>query len=219
MAIFLAIILRLFNRSLSTTLVTVPFDFSGDMDQIRPISPTVISMTTTLARRDAIQTVAKTSFLYKHRQEISISTVLQQLIPLVLLYPFRFYITLFKMADNLRKTVQDINLGVDDAPVALPAAVVAQAAAENRCILMGRPVMPRRQNLRSIVASMPRGWGQSGLVHGRIVPGNQFQIIFPSEESLETVIRRGPWAFNDRMLILQRWSPLGNPPLLNFIPF
>jgi len=36
---------------------------------------------------------------------------------------------------------------------------------------------------------------------------------------METVIRRGPWAFNDRMLILQRWSPLGNPPLLNFIPF
>jgi len=219
MVIFLSIILRLLNRSLSTTLVTVPFDFSGDKDQIGPISPTVISMTTTLARRDAIQTVAKTSFLYKHRQEISISTVLQQLIPLVLLYPFRFYIALFKMADNLRRAVQDINLGVDDAPVALPAAVVAQATAKNRFILMGRPVMPRRQNLRSIVASMPRVWGQSGLVHGRIVPENQFQFIFPSEESLETVIRRGPWTFNDRMLILQRWSPLGNPPLLNFIPF
>ncbi|KAL9812056.1 hypothetical protein AtNW77_Chr5g0116481 [Arabidopsis thaliana] len=60
------------------------------------------------------------------------------------------------MADNLRRAVQDINLGVDDEPVALSAAVVAQAAAENRFILMGRPVMPRRQNLRSIVASMPR---------------------------------------------------------------
>lgn len=55
-------------------------------------------------------------------------------------------------------------------------------------------------------------------MHGRIVPGNQFQFIFPSEESLETVIRRGPWAFSDRMLILQRWTPL-NPPLINFIPF
>ncbi|CAE5978395.1 unnamed protein product [Arabidopsis arenosa] len=79
--------------------------------------------------------------------------------------------------------------------------------------------LPRRQNLRSIVASMPRVWGQSSLVHGRIIPGNQFQFVFPSEESLETVIRRGPWAFNDRMLILQRWTPLMNPPLINFIPF
>jgi len=95
---------------------------------------------------------------------------------------------------------------------------VAQAVAENRFILMGRPVMPRRQNIRSIVASMPRIWGQSGLVHGRLISGNQFQFIFPSEESLDTVMRRGPWAFNDRMLILQRWFPT-NQPLINFIPF
>ncbi|CAE5959404.1 unnamed protein product [Arabidopsis arenosa] len=114
---------------------------------------------------------------------------------------------------------QDINLGAEDEPVAISPAIVAQAAAENRFILMGRPVMPRRQNLRSIVASMPRMWGQSGLVHGRIVPGNQFQFIFPIKESLETVMRRGPWAFNDRMLILRRWTPLMNPPQINFIPF
>lgn len=96
---------------------------------------------------------------------------------------------------------------------------MAQAAAENWFILLGRQVMPRRQNLRSIVASMPRVWGQSGLVYRRIVPGNQFQFIFPFEESLETVMRRGPWAFNDRMLILQKWTPLMNPHLINFIPF
>ena len=65
---------------------------------------------------------------------------------------------------------------------------------------------------------MPQIWGQAGLVHGRLSPGNQFQFIFPSEESLETVLRRGPWAFNDRMLVLQRWSPI-NQPLINFIPF
>lgn len=96
---------------------------------------------------------------------------------------------------------------------------MATVVAENRFILMGRPVIPRRQNLRSIIASMPRVWGQSGLVHGRIVGGNQFQFIFPTEESLETVIRRGPWAFNDRMLVLQRWFLLENPPLINFIQF
>jgi len=86
---------------------------------------------------------------------------------------------------------------------------------------MGHPVMPRRQNLRSIITSMPRVWGLSGLVHGRIVGGNQFQFIFPSEESLELVVRRGPWAFNDRMLILQHWNPnpLENQPIINFIPF
>ncbi|KAL9280739.1 hypothetical protein AtEden1_Chr5g0110771 [Arabidopsis thaliana] len=140
-------------------------------------------------------------------------------IPLTLLYPFRFYLTLLKMADNLIRVVQDINLGVDDASVTIPEAMVAQAAVDNRFILLGRPVMPRRQNLRSIVASMPRVWGQSGLVHGRLIPGNQFQFIFPSEESLEMVVPRGPGAFNDRMLILQRWTPMANAPPLNTIPF
>jgi len=96
------------------------------------------------------------------------------------------------MGDNLRRAVQDIDLGADDVPIAIPADVVAVAAAENRFILMGRPVIPRRQNVRSIIASMPRVWGQSSLVHGRIVGGNQFQFIFPSEESLATVMRRGP---------------------------
>jgi len=110
------------------------------------------------------------------------------------------------MADNLRRAVQDINLGANNAPVTLSAAVVAQPAAENRFILMGCPVIPRRQNLRSIVASMPRVWGQAGLIHVIIIPGNQFQFIFPSEESLDMVIQRGPWAFNDRMLMLQRWT-------------
>ncbi|EOA23139.1 hypothetical protein CARUB_v100038640mg, partial [Capsella rubella] len=135
------------------------------------------------------------------------------------LFPLRFYLILLKMADNLRRQVQDIDLGADDDPVAIPANLVANAVAENRFVLMGRPVFPRRQNLRAIIASMPRVWGQSGLVHGRILGGNQFQFIFPSEESLETVIRRGPWAFNDRMLVLQRWNPFENPPIINFIPF
>ncbi|KAL9830748.1 hypothetical protein AtNW77_Chr3g0192851 [Arabidopsis thaliana] len=74
-------------------------------------------------------------------------------------YPLRFYRTLTKMGDNLRRAVQEINLGVEDEPFALPADVVNQAIAKNRFILFGRPVIPRRQNLRSIVASMPRIWG------------------------------------------------------------
>ncbi|CAD5318389.1 unnamed protein product [Arabidopsis thaliana] len=132
-------------------------------------------------------------------------------------YPLRFYQNLSKIGDNLRRAVQDLNLGVNDEPIALPEDIVNQAVAENRFILFGRPVIPRRQNLRSIIASMPRIWGKTGLVHSRIVEGRDFQFIFPNEESLESVLCRGPWAFNDQMLILQRWEPL--LPLLNFIPF
>ena len=169
-------------------------------------------------QRDATAQFSQNNNLYKGNCRNPIHSLLLFAIQRIQ-FPLRFYKVLAKMGDNLRRAVQEINLGVDDVPYALPPEVVANAAAEHRFLLMGRPVMPRRQNLRSIIASMPRVWGQSGLVHGRIVGGNQFLFIFPSEESLDLVIRRGPWAFNDRMLILRQWNPLDNQPLINFIPF
>ncbi|XP_022549102.1 uncharacterized protein LOC106361818 [Brassica napus] len=123
------------------------------------------------------------------------------------------------MAEGLRRSIQDINLGCDDAPFVLPREVTRQAEEENRFTIIGLPVMPRRQNLRAIIASMPRTWGLEGIVRGRIIEGRRFQFVFPSEEAMETVLRRGPWAYADRMLVLQRWSPLMDLELLNFIPF
>lgn len=66
---------------------------------------------------------------------------------------------------------------------------------------------------------MPRYWGQSGLVFGRIIEGRRFQFVFPNEESMQLVLQRGPWAFAECMLVLERWNPMMNPLMLNFIPF
>ncbi|XP_013694324.1 uncharacterized protein LOC106398287 [Brassica napus] len=123
------------------------------------------------------------------------------------------------MANNIRRALQDINLGADDAPFILPTAVVRRAEEENRFILIGHPVMPRKQNLRAIVATMPRNWGFDGLVRGRIIEGRRFQFVFPTEEAMDTVPRRGPWTFADRMLVLRRWTPLMDMEMLNYIPF
>ncbi|XP_013629486.1 PREDICTED: uncharacterized protein LOC106335497 [Brassica oleracea var. oleracea] len=123
------------------------------------------------------------------------------------------------MADNIRRAMQDITLGSEDPPFVLPAEVVRQAEEENRFILVGHPVMPRRQNLRALLATMPRNWGFEGLVRGRVIEGRRFQFVFPSEESMDMVIRRGPWAFADRMIVLQRWTPLMDMEMLNYIPF
>lgn len=92
----------------------------------------------------------------------------------ILYFSFRFYIILTQMADNLRRAMQEIYLGADDEPIQLPVDVVNQAAAENRFIIMGRPTIPRRQNLRSIVAALPRAWGQAGIIHGRIIEDCRF---------------------------------------------
>ena len=79
--------------------------------------------------------------------------------------------------------------------------------------------MPQKQNLRGIIATMPRVWGLEGLVHGRVMEGRRFQFIFPSEEAIDTVFKRGLWAYADRMLMLQKWTMLMNMALLNFIHF
>ncbi|XP_013688936.2 uncharacterized protein LOC106392677 [Brassica napus] len=136
----------------------------------------------------------------------------------LLSFCWRFFL-FHSMADNIRRAFQDIDLGINDAPFVLPPEIVRQAEEENRFILIGRPVMPRRQNLRAIIATMPRNWGLEGLARGRIIEQRRFQFVFPSEEAMETVIRRGPWAFADRMLVLQRWTPLMDLALLDFIPF
>lgn len=108
-----------------------------------------------------------------------------------------------KMSDNIRRAMQDIDLGREDASFALPLDVVRQAAEENRFILIGRPAMPRRQNVRPLIATMPRVWGLEEVVRGRLLEGRRSQFVFPSEEAMDTMIRCGPWAYADRMLVFQ----------------
>ncbi|KAL0835762.1 hypothetical protein Bca101_087651 [Brassica carinata] len=69
------------------------------------------------------------------------------------------------MANNIRRA--DIYLGVNDAPFVLPAAVIQQAAEENRFIL-----------------------GLEGIVRGRTIEGRRFQFVFPLKEAMETYMNR-----------------------------
>lgn len=203
--------ISLIFRSYSAFLVTV-FYFLGDGASWgipRNFHLTVISTIWNLNRDDApFQPMNRIPYLKEFRVRIWLHTIFNPFLPFSKL----------PMANNLRRGMQDINLGADEPPIPLPENVVNEAVAGNRYILIGRPVMPRRQNIRSIIATLPRNWGNVG-VYGRIIEGRQFQFVFPSEESMEMVLRRGPWAFADRMLIIERWTPLFNPLMLNFIPF
>ncbi|KAG2312871.1 hypothetical protein Bca52824_024428 [Brassica carinata] len=89
--------------------------------------------------------------------------------------------------------MQEIDLGVHEAPIALPAAICAQA--------------------------MPRLWGLADEVVGRIVEPTKFQFVFRSEEALNLVLRRGPWSFSEWMLVTRRWDATLTPTDLKIIPF
>ncbi|KAG2310874.1 hypothetical protein Bca52824_022431 [Brassica carinata] len=116
-----------------------------------------------------------------------------------LLFLLRFDCTLTTMADNLRRAIQDLTLGIDDEPVALPVEVCNEAVRATQFSLMCRPLMQRKQNLRAMVSTLPRIWGLSGIINGRIVERSKVQFVFPSEELI--------------------WHPGMNDLMLNSIPF
>lgn len=70
-----------------------------------------------------------------------------------------------------------------------------------------------------MLSALPRLWGVGDEVVRKILENKKLQFIFQSEEAMLSVIRRGPWTFNDWMCITQRWNPLLSEDDLNFIPF
>jgi len=54
------------------------------------------------------------------------------------------------MSDNVRKSLQDINLGINDTPVALPPELCGRAATINCFSLIVTVVNPRKQNLLAV---------------------------------------------------------------------
>ncbi|RID54949.1 hypothetical protein BRARA_G02235 [Brassica rapa] len=123
------------------------------------------------------------------------------------------------MNDNLRRKMQEIDLGVHEAPIALPEAICAQAVQSNRFSIVGVLVNPQKQNMRALIGQMPRLRGLADEVVGRIVEPTKFQFVFRSEEALNLVLRRGPWSFSEWMLVTRRWDATLTPNDLKIIPF
>lgn len=140
-------------------------------------------------------------------------------ISIQILYTYRYDCSLSITADNLRRAIQDLSLGIDDAPVTLSAAVCFEARRVNQFSLMGRPTMQTKQNIRALLTSLPKMWSIPGLITGRIVERRKFQFVFPTEEMLSSVLERGPWAFNDRMLVVSQGNAGMDDHNLNHIPF
>ncbi|KAG7534112.1 Reverse transcriptase domain [Arabidopsis thaliana x Arabidopsis arenosa] len=123
------------------------------------------------------------------------------------------------MSDRLRKSVQDLTLGIDDEPVALPPEFCSQAAQVNRFSVVVTTVNPRKQNLRALIGQMPRVWGFPDSCVGRILDRGRVQFKFQTEEAMNLVLRRGPWSFNDWMLSIHRWYPNISEAEMKIIPF
>lgn len=123
------------------------------------------------------------------------------------------------MSDFLRKSVQDLDLGIDDHPIAFLPEFVSQAVSVNRFSLIVTTMNQRKQNLRALIGHMPRVWGFPDSCVGRIISPGKVQFKFRSEEVMNLVLRRGPVSFNDWMLSIHRWFPNITENEMKIIPF
>lgn len=98
-------------------------------------------------------------------------------------------------------------MGIEDEPIAIPPEVCLRASSANQFALVADPLNPRKQNLRFMVQQMLCLWGVGELVFGRIIAPNKVQFVFPTEELMNFILRRGPWSFAEWMITLHRWLP------------
>lgn len=82
------------------------------------------------------------------------------------------------MADNIRRQLQEIALGIEDATINLPVDLCEEAINETRFSMILKPVNPRKQNLRAMLSALPRLWGVSEEVTSQILENRKIQFLF-----------------------------------------
>lgn len=115
--------------------------------------------------------------------------------------------------------MQEIALGIEEEAINLPFELCEEAISETRFSLIVKPVNPRKQNLRAMLGTLPRLWGVGNEVSGRILENRRIQFLFQSDEAMNSVLRRGPWSFNEWMCVTKRWNSSLIDADLKRIPF
>ncbi|KAL9811760.1 hypothetical protein AtNW77_Chr5g0113011 [Arabidopsis thaliana] len=110
------------------------------------------------------------------------------------------------MADELWDELQHLELGREDPALFIPHEAYAIVESRNRLSLIARPLNPRSQNLHAMISALPRAWGLTNRVHGRVLNDTFVHFIFQSEIDLLSVLRREPWLYNNWFVTAQRWE-------------
>ncbi|VYS62876.1 unnamed protein product [Arabidopsis thaliana] len=121
-------------------------------------------------------------------------------------YPFWMTKLFTEERDELWDELQQLELGRQDPTLIIPHAAYATVEPRNRLSLIARPLNPRSQNLHAVISALPRAWGLTNRVHGRVINDSFVQFIFQSEIDLLSVHRREPWLYNNWFVTAQRWE-------------
>jgi len=118
------------------------------------------------------------------------------------------------MAYVLWDEFQNLELGQEDPTLFIPNEAYVMVEDRNRLSLIARPLLPRVQNFNAVINALPRAWGLTAHVHGRILDATYVQFMFQTEIYLLSVQRRELWLFNNWFVASQRWEAA---PSLSFV--
>ncbi|XP_010424570.1 PREDICTED: uncharacterized protein At4g02000-like [Camelina sativa] len=121
------------------------------------------------------------------------------------------------MAAELWNDLQYMVLGRDDPELFIPSSAYAGALARNRLSLIGRLLNPTLQDRRRVLSALPAQWDIYDRVHGHFLDDSYVQFRFSSESDLASVLRRGPWVFENWFVALQRWEDFPREDFLTSI--
>jgi len=121
--------------------------------------------------------------------------------------PFVFHLSLFFiMADELWDELQHLEFGREDPALFIAHAAYATVESRNRLSLIARPLSPRSQNRNAVIAILPKSWGLTSRVYGRVLNITFVQFLSQSEVDHLYVLKREPWLYNSWFVTAQRWE-------------
>lgn len=93
-------------------------------------------------------------------------------------------------------------------PIQIPNSDNSSLIEDNKLTLIGRVTNPAVQKTQWVVEWLLQYWNVEGQLTGRELGPELFQILFSSEESLQAVLRKGPYHYKRWMILFQRWEPI-----------
>ncbi|XP_009137703.2 uncharacterized protein LOC103861744 [Brassica rapa] len=106
----------------------------------------------------------------------------------------------------------------DDVPFVMPNLPEYCSTERNRRSLIGRFLNPDCQKMSEFIFQMPRKWQKQGRVRGIALSQERFQFIFDNEHDLVEVLEKGVHTFNERAIVVERWSEKPPPDSLQYMP-
>lgn len=107
----------------------------------------------------------------------------------------------------------------DDSPIKLTSQEDTDVIKEHRMSLIGKVLVPKKQNVVKLLQTMPGQWGLQERITANDLGNSKFLFNFANEEDLQFVLSQGPFHYNFHMFVLMRWEPIVHDDYPWVIPF